>query len=155
MQPGPATRARGGSGAGEAGGGTGHTTYQGFNQQHLTEMLAERAGRFLSRPPVYRLLRTDGAPAPRRRRLARAHHRRDRLAKEGCLLQVDGSRHDWLERSGPLLTLVGGIDDATGQVGGATFQSRRTPGVLSGAAPGGGEAGGAAGLVLGPGTRSP
>jgi len=32
------------------------------------------------------------------------------------LLQVDGSRHDWLECRGPYLTLIGGIDDATGLV---------------------------------------
>jgi hypothetical protein len=29
------------------------------------------------------------------------------------LLQVDASPHDWLEGRGPLLTLVGAIDDAT------------------------------------------
>lgn len=32
------------------------------------------------------------------------------------LLQIDGSRHDWLEGRGPVLTLVGAIDDATGTV---------------------------------------
>ena len=32
------------------------------------------------------------------------------------LLQVDGSRHDWLEGHGPCLTLVGAIGDATGTV---------------------------------------
>lgn len=38
------------------------------------------------------------------------------------LLQVDGSRHDWLEGRGPVLTLVGWIDDATGILTGATFR---------------------------------
>jgi hypothetical protein len=32
------------------------------------------------------------------------------------LLQVDASRHDWLEGRGPHLTLVGAKDDATGEV---------------------------------------
>jgi hypothetical protein len=32
------------------------------------------------------------------------------------LLQVDGSRHKWLEDRGPWLTIVGAIDDATGTV---------------------------------------
>jgi transposase len=100
------------------------TTYQGFNQQHLTEMLAEREGLHLSRPTVHRLLKAAGVPAPRKRRPARAHHRRDRMAKEGCLLQVDGSRHDWLEGRGPYLTLVGAIDDATGLVDGAVFREQ-------------------------------
>ena len=83
------------------------TTYLGFNQQHLTEMLAEREGLHLSRPTVHRILRTAGISAPRKRRPSRAHYRRDRMAKEGCLLQVDGSRHDWLEGRGSYLTLVG------------------------------------------------
>lgn len=38
------------------------------------------------------------------------------------MVQVDGSRHDWLEGRGPWLTLVGGIDDATGVVTGAVFR---------------------------------
>jgi hypothetical protein len=46
------------------------------------------------------------------------------MAQEGCLLQVDGSRHDWLEGRGPCLTLVGGIDDATGLVDGAIFREQ-------------------------------
>ena len=40
------------------------------------------------------------------------------------LLQVDGSRHDWLEDRGPRLTLVGAIDDATGRLTGATFREQ-------------------------------
>ena len=32
------------------------------------------------------------------------------------MLQVDSSRHDWLQGRGPWLTLIGGIDDATGVV---------------------------------------
>ncbi len=44
------------------------------------------------------------------------------MAQEGLLLRVDGSRRDWLESRGPILTLVGGIDDATSRVTGATFR---------------------------------
>jgi hypothetical protein len=40
------------------------------------------------------------------------------------LLQVDGSRHDWLEGRGPWLTLIGGIDDATGTVPFACFRNQ-------------------------------
>jgi hypothetical protein len=46
------------------------------------------------------------------------------MAQEGCLVQVAGSRHDWLEGRGPWLTLVGAIDDATGLVVGATFRNQ-------------------------------
>ena len=38
------------------------------------------------------------------------------------LLQVDGSRHDWLQGRGPSLTLVGAVDDATGTVPAALFR---------------------------------
>ena len=38
------------------------------------------------------------------------------------LLQVDGSRHDWLEGRGPRLTLLAAIDDATGEVVAAIFR---------------------------------
>lgn len=40
------------------------------------------------------------------------------------LLQVDGSRHDWLEGRGPYLSLVGAIDDATGHVPSACFREQ-------------------------------
>ena len=55
----------------------------------------------------------------RRRPRGQAAARRERMPQAGMLLQVDGSRHDWLEGRGPWLTLVGGIDDATGLVTGA------------------------------------
>lgn len=46
------------------------------------------------------------------------------MARAGMLLQIDGSRHDWLEGRGPWLSLVGGIDDATGVVPWAIFRER-------------------------------
>ena len=38
------------------------------------------------------------------------------------LVQVDGSRHDWLEGRGPWLTLHAAIDDASSEVVGAVFR---------------------------------
>lgn len=46
------------------------------------------------------------------------------MPQEGLLLQLDGSRHDWLEGRGPRLTLVGAIDDATGRMTAATFRDQ-------------------------------
>ena len=40
------------------------------------------------------------------------------------MLQVDGSRHDWLQGRGPYLSLVGAIDDATGTVPYALFRQQ-------------------------------
>ena len=96
--------------------------YQGFNQQHLTEMLAEHEHLALSRPTVHRILKEAGVASRRRRRPSRARHRRDRFPREGMLLQIDASPHDWLERRGPRLSLVGAIDDATGCVPWACFR---------------------------------
>jgi transposase len=98
--------------------------YAGVNDSHLTELLAEREGITISRAALRRLLRGAGRAAPRRRRPPRHRSRRDRRAREGLLLQTDGSRHDWLGDRGPRLTLVGMIDDATGRVTAATFREQ-------------------------------
>jgi transposase len=100
------------------------TTYKGVNDCHLAELLAEHEGIAISRASLRRLLRAAGRASPRRRRAPRHRSRRDRMPQAGMLLQVDGSRHDWLEDRGPRLTLVGGIDDATGRMTGATFRDQ-------------------------------
>ena len=96
--------------------------YRGFNDTHLAEVLAEEEGIVIGRSSLRRLLRSRGIASPRRRRAARYRSRRERMAQEGLMIQVDGSRHDWLEGRGPWLTLVGGIDDATGMIVGAVFR---------------------------------
>ena len=96
--------------------------YAGFNHTHLAEVLAEREGITLSRSTVRRVLLGAGLRSPRRRRAPKRYRRRERYPKEGMLLQIDGSRHDWLEGRGPYLTLVGAIDDATGTVPAALFR---------------------------------
>src|SRR6266852_6977756 len=98
--------------------------YRGFNHQHLTEMLAENDGIELSRPTVRRILLEAGISSPRRRRAPKHRRRRDRYPKEGMLLQLDASRHDWLEGRGPYLSLVGAVDDATGKVPWACFRDQ-------------------------------
>ena len=100
------------------------TTYVDVNDTHLAELLAERDGIAISRPSLQRILRAAGVASPRRRRPPRHRSRRERMAAEGLLLQLDGSRHDWLEDRGPRLTLVGAIDDATGMVPAATFRDQ-------------------------------
>ena len=98
--------------------------YVGFNHHHLTELLAEWEGLVLSRPSVWRILSAGGLRSPRRRRPPRHRCRRQRYLQEGMLLQVDGSRHDWLEGRGPYLTLIGAVDDATGTVPYALFREQ-------------------------------
>ena len=98
--------------------------YAGFNHSHLTEMLAGREGIHLSRSTVRRVLLAGGVRSPRRRRARRRYLRRARYPQEGMLLQIDGSRHDWLEGRGPRLTLIGAVDDATGMVPFALFREQ-------------------------------
>ncbi len=98
--------------------------YSGCNDQHLMELLAEREGIVLSRSSVRRILRAAGMRSPQRRRAPRHRARRERMPQAGMLLQVDGSRHQWLGPEGPWLTLVGAIDDATGDVPYAVFREQ-------------------------------
>jgi transposase len=100
------------------------TTYADVNDTHLAELLAEREDILISRSSLRRILRSAGLASPRRRRPPRHRSRRERMPAEGLLLQLDGSRHDWLETRGPWLTLVGAIDDATGRVPAATFRDQ-------------------------------
>jgi transposase len=101
------------------------TTYAGFNPVHLAETLAEEWPELaVSARTLRRLLAEAGLALPRTRRRSRHRSRRERMPRAGMLLQADGSRHDWLEGRGPLLTLVVGIDDATGILTGATFREQ-------------------------------
>jgi transposase len=96
--------------------------YGGFNTQHLSEVIAQHEGLRLSRSTVRRILLQSGMSSPRKRRAPRHRSRRERYPQQGMLLQMDGSDHDWLEGRGPRLTLIGAIDDATGEVPYALFR---------------------------------
>ncbi len=98
--------------------------YAGFNQQHLTEKLAEDEQLPLSRSTVRRIVMEAGLPTPRPRRAPKHRSRRERMPQEGMLLQADGSRHQWLGPDGPYLTLIAGTDDATGKVPWAVFREQ-------------------------------
>lgn len=100
------------------------TRYADVNDTHFGELLAEREAIAVSRECLRQLLRADGIASPHRRRPPRHRSRRERMAAEGLLLQLDGSRHDWLEGRAAWLTLVGAIDDATGTVPAATFRDQ-------------------------------
>lgn len=90
--------------------------YNGFNDQHFTEKLAEVEGLELSRETVRRILRGAGVGSPRKRRAPKHRRRRERKAQAGQMILWDGSEHDWLEGRGPRLCLMGAIDDATGEM---------------------------------------
>jgi transposase len=97
------------------------TTYAGFNDHHLAEKLREVEAIRTGRETLRQLLRAAGIGPPRKRRPPAHRQRRARRLREGEMLQVDGSPHDWLEGRGPQITLLGFQDDATGKVVGAEF----------------------------------
>jgi hypothetical protein len=92
------------------------TTYAGFNDHHLCQKLTEQEGFSLSRETLRRLLRSCGLGPPHKRRPPAHRQRRMRSAREGEIILLDGSPHDWLEGRGPRLTALGFQDDATGKI---------------------------------------
>ena len=100
------------------------TRYEGANHSHLAELLAEREGIHLDRTTLRRILLGAGMRTPRPRRAPAHRSRRERMPREGMLLQADGSRHRWFGPERPMTTLVGAIDDATGRVPWALFREQ-------------------------------
>jgi transposase len=99
------------------------TTYDGVNRAHLAELLAEREGLEIAPRTLRRILAEAAVRPARTRRPPRHRSRRERMPREGMLLQVDGSRHRWFGPDRPFATLVAGIDDATSRVSGGTFRA--------------------------------
>src|SRR5258708_6522976 len=98
--------------------------YAGCNQHHVRDLLEEREGIQLSRASVRRILHEAGVWAVQPATGPKHRLRRPRYRQEGQLLQIDASPHEWLQGRGPRLSLVGGIDDATGKVLGAIFREQ-------------------------------
>ena len=98
------------------------TTYAGFNDTHAHEMLMERHGVTACRETVRSIRIDDGRGAVRRHRPPKHRNRRERRGREGTMLLLDGSTHDWFEGRGPRSTLLGAIDDATGNVAALRFE---------------------------------
>ena len=97
------------------------TRYAGVNHTHMSELLSEHEGIDIGRDTLRTILTNAGVNSPRRRRLPKHRIRRQRMPREGMLIQVDGSYHRWLGKDGPRFTLLLAIDDATGTVVNALF----------------------------------
>ena len=97
------------------------TRYAGVNHSHMSELLSEREGIDITRSTLRRLLVSAGENSPRGRRPPKHRVRRQRMPREGMLIQLDGSYHRWLGRDGPQFTLLLAVDDATGTVVNALF----------------------------------
>ena len=89
--------------------------YEGFGPLLASEKLEELDGIKVSDETLRKWMLADGKWESRRKR--KRHRKwRERRARYGEMVQMDGSHHDWLEGRGPALVLMGYIDDATGEV---------------------------------------
>jgi len=91
-------------------------TYADFGPTLAAEKLEERDGIKVSAETVRRLQIELGLWRPKKRRVKRVFQLRERRARFGELIQIDGSPHDWFEGRGPRCTLIVFIDDATGRL---------------------------------------
>ena len=84
-------------------------------------MLNEHEGIDIGRTTLRRILVNAGLSSPRRRRPPKHRVRRQRMPREGMLIQMDGSHHPWLGDQAPPFTLLIAVDNATGTVFDALF----------------------------------
>ena len=82
------------------------TRYAGANHTHLSELLSEREGLDMGRTTLRRILVNAGLSSPRRRRPPKHRVRRQRMPREGMLIQLDGSYHRWLGDDGSQFTIL-------------------------------------------------
>jgi transposase len=90
--------------------------YPDFGPTLAAEKLCEEDGLCLSRESVRRLMISLGLWQPRRARRLIIHGLRERRARFGELVQIDGSPHDWFEGRAPRSTLLVFVDDATSRL---------------------------------------
>lgn len=93
-----------------------HKRYADINDTQLKELLGSHEKIDIGRETLRQMLRKSGQKPKIKRKSPRYRAQRERKASFGMMLQIDASWHDWLEGRGPWLSLVGGIDDATGYV---------------------------------------
>ena len=97
------------------------TRYAGTNHTHMSELLREHEGVDVTRTTLRRLLVSAGESSPRGRRPPKHRVRRQRMPREGMLIQIDGSHHRWLGEDGPQFTPLLAVDDTTEVVADALF----------------------------------
>jgi transposase len=90
--------------------------YRDFGPTLASEKLSERHGIQLCVESTRQLMMASGYWQPRTGAKVCIHPMRERRARSGELVQIDGSPHDWFEGRGERCTLLVFIDDATGKL---------------------------------------
>ena len=93
--------------------------YQDFNLTHFREMLEDKEGIKIGKNVLHRLARQHQLVKRPKRRRKKVHKLRPRMPQAGMMIQFDGSVHNWF--GDQVCDLIGGIDDATGEVVGVEF----------------------------------
>jgi transposase len=92
-----------------------------MNDHHLAELVSED-GRPVSPASVRRERRRLKLAPKRRRRPPRYRRRRERAARRGALVLIDGSPFSWFSPPDVRYSLLGAMDDATGEILALTFR---------------------------------
>ena len=100
------------------------TRYADFGATLAAEKLRQYEG--VSVETVRQVQIRLGLWRPKARRARRVFQVRERRARFGELIQIDGSPHAWLEERGPKATLIVFIDDATGRLTALQFAPAET-----------------------------
>jgi transposase len=90
--------------------------YRNASAQQLAEFLAEDYNLTVSARSIARILKAAGIPLKHAKKQPKRHRSRDRMPAAGMLVQCDASPFAWFEDRGPMATLHGIIDDATGMI---------------------------------------
>lgn len=90
--------------------------YADFGPTLAHEYLVEKHHLSLSVSSVRNIMIRRELWTGKTKKRARVFQLRPRRAREGELIQLDGSEHDWFEGRGPYCTLLSYIDDATSKI---------------------------------------
>lgn len=90
--------------------------YRDFGPTLATEKLRELHGIKISDESVRKIMIAEGLWKHKRKRKLRVFQMRERRARFGELVQIDGSDYHWFEERGPRCTLLVFVDDATGRL---------------------------------------
>lgn len=100
--------------------------YYDFGPTLALEKLQEKHNVTISRETLRKAMIAKGIWKIKRRRYLVVHQQRERRDREGELVQIDGSPHNWFESRGPYCTLLVFVDDATGKLKHLMFAGAET-----------------------------
>lgn len=90
--------------------------YIDFGPTLAHEYLEETHHLLISVSSIRNLMIEHGIWTSKAKRKLRIFQLRPRRAREGALIQLDGSEHEWFEGRGPYCTMLSYIDDATSKI---------------------------------------